>query len=49
MLRMRLELLIWRQLLGARLFALFAVVVAILAPEARLFAPFGQLYLFLWV
>ena len=31
----------------ASLFALFAVVVAVLAPEARLFAPFGQLNLFL--
>ena len=27
----------------ARLFAPFAVVVAVLAPEARLFVPFGQL------
>ena len=35
----------------ASLFAPFAVVVAVLAPEARLFAPFGQLNLFLrlWV
>ena len=31
----------------ASLFAPFAVVVAVLAPEARLFAPFGQLNLFL--
>ena len=31
----------------ARLFAPFAVVVAVLAPEARRFAPFGQLNLFL--
>ena len=30
----------------ASLFAPFAVVVAVLAPEARLFAPFGQLNLF---
>ena len=49
MLRMRLELLIWRQRLNmlkaseASLFTPFAVVVAVLAPEARLFAPFGQL------
>ena len=50
MLRMRLELLIGadrRQLAKARLFAPFAVVVAVLAPEPRLFAPFGQLNLFL--
>ena len=32
---------------AAHLFAPFAVVVAVLAPEARLFAPFGQLNLFL--
>ena len=31
----------------ASLFAPFAMVVAVLAPEARLFAPFGQLNLFL--
>ena len=31
----------------ASLVAPFAVVVAVLAPEARLFAPFGQLNLFL--
>ena len=31
----------------ARLFAPFAVVVAVLSPEARLFAPFGQVNLFL--
>ena len=31
----------------ASLLAPFAVVVAVLAPEARLFAPFGQLNLFL--
>ena len=50
MLRMRLELLIGadgRQLVKACLFAPFAVVVSVLAPEERLFAPFGQLNLFL--
>ena len=31
----------------ARLFAPFAVVVAVLAPEAHLFAPFGHLNIFL--
>ena len=46
MLRMRLELPSTEHA-EASLFAPFAVAAAVLAPEARLFAPFGQLNLFL--
>ena len=53
MLRMRLELLIWRQRLNMLKQACSRHLrwYAVLAPEARLFAPFGQLNLFLrlWI